>query len=160
MKIDIPKICFFDMEGTLLSKNHGLDNGKVAPSAWTTLAKNISEECYLDEAATKDKWLSGGYDSYTQWMYDSIVIQQKHGLTQNIFQKVIDNSQLQVGAKELVNFLHSNDVITVIISGGFKQLADKVQRALKIRHSYSACEYFFDASGKLDHFNLLPTDEK
>ena len=41
----IPKIWFFDMEGTLLQKDFALDNGKVAPSAWIVLAKLISEEC-------------------------------------------------------------------------------------------------------------------
>jgi hypothetical protein len=47
------KICFFDMEGTLLEKNLSLDNGKVAPSAWTVLAKEISEACYIEEEKQK-----------------------------------------------------------------------------------------------------------
>lgn len=160
MKNEIPKICFFDMEGTLLRKNHALDNGKVAPSAWTTLAKAISEECYEAEELSKEKWLSGGYGSYTDWMYDSILIQKKHGLTQSVFEKIVEESELQSGAKQLVDFLHENGVVTVLISGGFKQLADNVQIALKIRHSYSACEYFFNSGGSLEHFNLMPTDEK
>ncbi len=159
MKLPLPKLCFFDMEGTLLTKNHELDNGKVAPSAWTALAKAISEECYLEEEASKDKWLNKEYNSYTEWMFDSIVIQKKHGLTKDIFNHVIKSATITDGAATLVNYFHANNVITVIISGGFKQLADKVQRKLKIRHSYSACEYFFNLDGSLDHFNLMPTDE-
>ncbi|MCW8332043.1 HAD-IB family phosphatase [Photobacterium sp. SDRW27] len=160
MNDNLPKICFFDMEGTLLKKNNNLDNGKVAPSAWTVLAKEIGDTCYLEEEMSKDKWLSGEYESYTEWMYDSIAIQQKHGLNRDIFEKVIEETQFQDGAKELVEYLHSRNIITVIISGGFKHLADKLQRTLKIKHSYSACEYFFDEHGALEHFNLLPTDEK
>lgn len=37
------------MEGTLLVKNKLLDNGKVAPSAWTALAKIIGHEFYKEE---------------------------------------------------------------------------------------------------------------
>lgn len=47
-----------------------------------------------------------------------------------------------------------------MISGGFKELADLTQRKLKIDHAYSACEYFFDKNGSVEHFNLLPTDEE
>ncbi|MGF1872451.1 HAD family hydrolase [Photobacterium indicum] len=160
MNGNLPKICFFDMEGTLLKKNNELDNGKVAPSAWTVLAKEIGATCYLEEEISKDKWLNGEYESYTEWMYDSIAIQKKYGLNRETFEKVIDETQFQDGAKELIQFLHSKNIVTVIISGGFKHLADKLQRTLKIKHSYSACEYFFDINGTLEHFNLLPTDEK
>lgn len=159
MKLPIPKLCFFDMEGTLLAKNYCLDNGKVAPSAWTVLAKEIGEDCYLEEERSKDKWINNQYLSYTSWMYDSIAIQKKHGLNQSVFNKVIESSVIQNGAKCLVDYLHSHGVVTVIISGGFKQLADKTQRSLKVRHAYSACEYFFGNDGFLEHFNLLPTDE-
>ena len=156
----LPKICFLDMEGTLLKKEHSLDNGKVAPSAWTVLAREIGPECYVEEELSKDKWLRGDYVSYTSWMHDTICIHKKHGLTEKIFNKVISASNLQNGAEELVKYLNDKKIITVIISGGFKALADKVQRKLKIVHSYSACEYFFDENGEFEHFNLLPTDER
>ena len=154
------KICFFDMEGTLLKKNLSLDNGKVAPSAWTVLAKEISEACYIEEEKTKDLWLTNKYMSYTQWMKETVEIQIKHGMNKTHLQTVLSQAELQKGAVELIQFLKKKGYLTVLISGGFKELADLTQRKLKIDHAYSACEYFFDKNGSVEHFNLLPTDEE
>ena len=154
------KICFFDMEGTLLKKNLSLDNGNVAPSAWTVLAKEISEACYIEEEKTKDLWLTNKYISYTQWMKETVEIQIKHGMNKTHLQTVLSQAELQKGAVELIQFLKKKGYLTVLISGGFKELADLTQRKLKIDHAYSACEYFFDKNGSVEHFNLLPTDEE
>jgi phosphoserine phosphatase len=156
----LPKIIFFDMEGTIFKKNNDLDNGKVAPSAWTTLAKEISEECYKEEELTKDKWLRGDYKGYLDWMLETVSIHKKHGLTESILNKIVNQAEFHNGAEELFHFLKKNNVITVLISGGFKALADKAQRKLKIDHSFSACEYFFDEKGELEFFNLIPSDNE
>lgn len=153
------RIFFFDMEGTLLKKNSILDNGKVAPSAWTVLAKEIGEECYLDEEKTKDLWIQKKYISYTQWMKDTLKIHIKHGMEKRHLEKIISMAELQDGAQELISAIRAEGSITALISGGFKELADVVQLSLKIDHAYSACEYFFDDDGRVVHFNLLPTDE-
>jgi len=148
------------MEGTLLEKNSSLDNGKVAPSAWTVLAKEISEACYIEEEITKDLWLTNKYISYTLWMKETVEIQIKHGMNRSHLKTVLSQAKLQKGAVELINFLKEQGYLTVLISGGFKELADLTQRKLKIDHAYSACEYFFDKNGSVEHFNLLPTDEE
>ena len=94
----IPKIWFFDMEGTLLKKEYSLDNGKVAPSAWTVLAKRLGEECYREEEETKDKWLQGEYKGYLDWMADTVKIQQKYGLHQKHINQLTDDAQFHDGA--------------------------------------------------------------
>ncbi|HDR2339284.1 TPA: HAD family phosphatase [Enterobacter roggenkampii] len=154
------KICFFDMEGTLLEKNSSFDNGKVAPSAWTVLAKEISEACFVEEEKTKDLWLANKYISYTQWMKETVEIQIKHGMNKNHLQTILSQAKIQRGAIELIHSLKTQGYLTVLISGGFKELADLTQRRLKIDHAYSACEYFFNDDGSIEHFNLLPTDEE
>lgn len=154
------KICFFDMEGTLLEKNSSFDNGKVAPSAWTVLAKEISEACFVEEEKTKDLWLANKYISYTQWMKETVEIQIKHGMNKNHLQTILSQAKIQRGAVELIHSLKIQGYLTVLISGGFKELADLTQRRLKIDHAYSACEYFFNDDGSIEHFNLLPTDEE
>ncbi|MEA3826624.1 HAD-IB family phosphatase [Enterobacter kobei] len=154
------KICFFDMEGTLLEKNSSFDNGKVAPSAWTVLAKEISEACFFEEEKTKDLWLANKYISYTQWMKETVEIQIKHGMNKNHLQTILSQAKIQRGAVELIHSLKTQGYLTVLISGGFKELADLTQRRLKIDHAYSACEYFFNDDGSIEHFNLLPTDEE
>lgn len=156
----IPKIWFFDMEGTLLQKDFSLDNGKVAPSAWTVLAKLISEECYLEEELSKDRWNAGEYNGYLDWMKDTIRIQQKHGLKKWHVDEIVKSAKLHNGAHELITSIKATNAKVVLISGGIKALADKVQRELKIDHAFSACEYFFDDCGNLDFYNLLPTDNE
>ena len=143
-----PKIWFFDMEGTLLQKDHNLNNGKVPPSAWTVLAKEISEACYLEEEETKDKWLNGEYKGYLDWMDETVRIHIKHGLTEETLMRIVDRSRFHDGVEELFAYLKERNVITVLITGGIKSLSDMVQRKLKINHALSGCEYFFDANGK------------
>ncbi|TMO22370.1 HAD-IB family phosphatase [Pseudoalteromonas sp. S4741] len=155
-----PKIWFFDMEGTLLQKDFALDNGKVAPSAWTVLAKLISEECYLKEELSKDRWNAGGYNGYLDWMKDTIRIQQEHGIKKWHVDEIVKSAKLHNGAHELIKSIKATNAKVVLISGGIKALADKVQRELKIDHAFSACEYFFDDCGNLDFYNLLPTDNE
>jgi phosphoserine phosphatase len=157
---NFPKIWFFDMEGTILKKEYSLDNGKVAPSAWTSLAKRLGEECYLEEELTKDKWLRGEYNGYLDWMADTVEIHKKYGLTKGMVDELAKDAELQSGAIELFDWLKQNDAITVLITGGFKALADKVQRILKINHAFSGCEYFYDQSGYVEFTNLLPSDNK
>jgi phosphoserine phosphatase len=159
-KLKIPKIWFFDMEGTLLRKEYSLDNGKVAPSAWTVLAKNLGEECYREEEETKDKWLSGKYKGYLDWMSDTVNIHMKYGLTKNMIDQLVIDSVICDGAEELFFWLKENNVITVLITGGFKALADKVQRTLKINHALSGCEYFYNEHGMVEFVNLLPSDNR
>ncbi len=148
------------MEGTLLKKNHALDNGKVAPSAWTVLAKMISEDCYLEEEKTKDKWLNGEYNGYLDWMKATVLIHKKYGLTETQLNTLVESSEFVDGCKDLFRWLNERGVITVLITGGFKALADKVQRTLKIDHALSGCEYFFDENGNLDFYNLIPSDNE
>jgi phosphoserine phosphatase len=154
-----PRIVFMDLEGTLLQKAIHLDNGKVAPSAWTLLAERLGPDALLEEEATKDRWVSGGYRNYVEWMQDTIRIHRRYGLTRAVFDGVIASVQEMPGARHAVKAFREHAAITVIISGGFKALADRVQQAFKIDHALSGCEYFFDPeTDLLDHWNLLPSD--
>lgn len=154
-----PKLIFMDLEGTLLQKAIHLNDGRVAPSAWTLLAERLGSAALKEEQATKDKWLRGGYKGYIDWMLDTIRIHQRHGLTFDIFQEVIGSVQYTPGAGETVQAFHNHGAVTAIISGGFKALADRVQQSFKIHHALSGCEYFFHPkTGQLEHWNLLPSD--
>ncbi|HDR2548418.1 TPA: HAD-IB family phosphatase, partial [Enterobacter ludwigii] len=93
-------------------------------------------------------------------MKETVEIQIKHGMNKNHLQTVLSQAKIQKGAVDLIHYLKSQGYLTVLISGGFKELADLTQRRLKIDHAYSACEYFFRNDGSIEHFNLLPTDEE
>jgi phosphoserine phosphatase len=154
-----PKIIFFDLEGTLTKKQVHLDFGRVAPSAWAAIAEALGNECLEEEKKTQEKWRAQEYPSYIAWMRDTIHIHQKFHLTQKIFSTVINAVELSDGAQDAVAALQRNGTITVIISGGFKELANRVQRILHIDHAFSGCEYYFDDLGLIEHFNLMPSDE-
>ena len=159
MASSYPRIIFMDLEGTLLRKAAHLDNRKVAPSAWTLLAERLGPDALREEEKSKDRWLKGEYRSYIEWMQDTIQIHKRFGLTASTFYDVMDSIETTTGAREVLETLRARRVITAIISGGFKALADRVQRSMLIDHSFAACDYFFDpSSGLLQHWNLLPTD--
>lgn len=157
---EFPRIVFLDMEGTLLQKAHHLDDGVVAPSAWTLLAERLGPECLLAENRTKQEWRENKYSGYMEWVARTVEIHQKFGLTREIFAAVVKGADLMPNALQALEAIRSWGTVTVLISGGFKALADVVQRKLKIRHSFVACEYFFsEETGLLEHANLLPADE-
>lgn len=155
-----PRIVFLDMEGTLLQKEYRLDDGIVAPSAWTLLADRLGAECLAEENQTKIDWRAEKYSGYMEWMRRTVEIHQKYGLTRDLFLEVIDSVQFTRNVDEALERIHSWGSITVLVTGGFKALADRVQRRLRLHHSLAACEYFFDPETKrIDHVNLLPADE-
>ena len=154
-----PKLIFMDLEGTLLKKAIHLDNGKVAPSAWTLLAECLGPDALRKEEETKDLWLQGGYSSYIEWMQDTIRIHKRYGLTADLFTQVMNSVEETLGVREAVSVFHERGAVTAIISGGFKALADRLQRSLKVEHALVGCKYFFDPdTGLLEHWNLLPSD--
>lgn len=156
-----PKIVFLDMEGTLLKKEIRLDDGLVAPSAWTLLAERLGPDCLRDEQATKERWRTRGYKNYLEWMKATVDIHRQYDLTEPVFREVIVSVEFTPGVDEAMEDLRRWGASTVLISGGFKALADRVQRRLRIDHALSGCEYFFDVeSQRIEHFNLLPADER
>lgn len=155
-----PPLVFLDMEGTLLQKAYHLDCGLVAPSAWTLLAEALGEECLKAENKTKALWRSGAYKNYLHWMQATIDIHKEYKLTESVFREIIASVEFTHGAHETIDRIHSAGAKTVLITGGFKALADRVQKQLRITHAFAACDYFFDPeTGFLDHANLLPADE-
>lgn len=155
-----PPIVFLDMEGTLLLKEYRLDDGTVAPSAWTVLAEALGGQCLIEENETKRKWRAKEYSGYLEWMRKTIEIHQRFGLTRAILERVIDSVPLTPNVEPTLRRIHDHGAITVLVTGGFKALADRVQRALRIHHVFAGCEYFFGADGWIEHFNLLPADEE
>ncbi len=160
MDVNERRIVFMDMEGTLLHKEYRLDDGLVAPSAWTVIAEKLGAECLVEENRTKTKWRAKEYSSYMAWMSATVEIHKRFGLTEDVFRDVVDSAQFMTNVDEALNRIHSHGWITVLVTGGFKALADRVQRRLRLHHALAGCEYFFSAETRLiEHVNLLPADE-
>jgi phosphoserine phosphatase len=157
----IPRILFLDMEGTLLQKEYRLDDGLVAPSAWTALAERIGPECLAAENLTKISWHAGEYAGYLEWMRKTVDIHQQYGLTSKTFTELVNSVDFVPNVGSSLQGIHARGVVTAMVTGGFKALADRVQKQLRIHHVLAACEYFFHAhTGLIEHVNLLPADEE
>lgn len=152
------KLIFFDMEGTIFRKVIEIARGNTAPSAWTLISQHLGKDAAREEDTTKDKWNAGKYRSYVEWMEDTIRIHIKYGLTRSFFEKVMSLIEYHPGVKETFAELRKRGYRTALITGGFKAQADRAQRDLRIEHSFAACEYFWNAGGTIEHFNLLPCD--
>lgn len=146
------------MEGAIFKKVIKTSSGNTAPSAWTLIAQHLGEKAHEEENNTKDKWNTGKYAGYVEWMEDTIKIHKKYELTKQFFDKVMSSIQYHQGVKETFEKLRKKGYRTVLISGGFKAQADRAQKDLKIDHSFAACEYFWDEKGRILHWNLLPSD--
>jgi phosphoserine phosphatase len=151
------KIAFFDLEGTLLKKAVHLDDGKVAPSAWTLIAEHLGPRALEEEIETKNKWNEKKYLGYVDWMRDTVRIHEKYNLDKPFFEKVIDSVEIVDGAEELFSYLSRQNVITCIITGGFKELTKKLVSKFDITHVIAACEYVFEGD-RLKHAVYFPSD--
>lgn len=153
------KLIFFDMEGNVFETGIKEYGARTAASVWTVIARNLGKNATAEEQVTKDKWNVGKYKNYIEWMEETIEIHKKHGLKMNTFYNIIHKIPYVPGAKKTFEELRKRGYKTAIISGGFKNQANRALRDLKIDHVFAACEYFFDdKSKKLSHWNLLPCD--
>lgn len=159
MKKDL-KLIFFDMEGTIFRKAVPFNKTKVAPSAWVAIAEHLGKDALREERKTQDKYNLGQYAGYLEWMEETILIHQKYGLTKQTFCNILNSIEYTPGVKDVFKHINSKGIPTCLISGGFKYQADKAVKDLKIKHSFVACEYFWNHSGSLYHWNLLPADKK
>lgn len=152
------KLVFFDMEGVLFRRAVQPGDTVVAPSVWVSIAKRLGTKAYEKERLTQERWNADGYCNYMEWMADTIKIHVEHGLTKRVFTEVMDSVQLMPGAEKTFAQLNRAGVVSAIVSGGFKHQADRAAIALKIKHTFVACEYHWDTDGFLAHWNLLPCD--
>lgn len=150
------QLAIFDMEGTIFRKAVPVREGTAA-SAWTLIAQELGPKALAEEETTKVKWMSGEYQSYTEWMEDTIRVHKKYGLTKTFFDQVMGSVPYHPGVHETFQSLRERGIKTALISGGFKAQADRAQRDLLIDHVFAACEYIWDGE-ELLHWNLLPCD--
>jgi phosphoserine phosphatase len=153
------KLIFFDMEGVIFEPGIVENRKGIAASIWSVIPKELGEEAVNVSTEGKRKWTSGEFKNYIEWMEYSIENHRKHGLTKEIFERVISSIEYMPGAVETLQELKKMGYRTAMITGGLKNLANRAIRDLGIDHTFAACEYFFDpSSGRLVNWNLIPAD--
>jgi len=151
------KLIFFDMEGVIFETGIKEQGSNTAASVWTVIYNALGKEAAKKEQEGKDKWNAGGFQNYMEWTNWSANQQKEFGLTMKLFYNILNKVEYIKGAQETFEELRKRGYKLAVISGGFKNLANRAIRDLKINHVFAACEYFFDED-KLTHWNVLPCD--
>jgi phosphoserine phosphatase len=155
------RLVFLDLEGTLVAKQ-GLSLRDGDPghhhSLWSRLMQELGEAAIGENAKTIQKWESGAYASYINWVDDSVRVLQRHRLSLQLFGEVLESIPLNPGVAATILELHRRGLKTAIVSGGFAEQAKRVQAELQIAHSQSAVELFWDEFGQIAHWNIFPSD--
>ena len=153
-----PKLCFFDLEGTLFKKSYHAHGGREFASAWGALCAILGPEAEQEDARNRERFYSNGYARYSDWVVDTVRIHQKYGLSRSTFDEVIYSVDYHDGADQLLTTLASKGIRVAVISGGLKALADRVATDHKVEHCFASAEYYWDVDGMLHHWNIMPTD--
>lgn len=153
------KLIFFDMEGVIFQPGLKEERKAVAASIWSAIGSHLGGEAHAEEEKGKARWADGKFKNYIEWMEYTIEIHKKYGLQMADFYNIIKKVQYMPGAVETFRELKKRGFKTAVISGGFKNLANRAIRDLGIDHTFAACEYFFDeSSGRLVSWNMIPCD--
>ncbi len=152
------KLIALDVEGTIFKTRIRLPGTTIDSTIWQSLADSLGDKAVEEEIATHSNWSEGKYRTYIEWMQDTISIHRRHGLTQQVFQTVINSAEYNDGATDVLRSLVDAGHTLVLVTGGFKELAARAQRDTGIIHAFAACEYMFNRQGTLEGYNLLPCD--
>ena len=152
------KACVFGLEGTLFKKSYELLGGRHFLSAWGALCASLSPEAGQEDLENGKRFRSGGYQGYSLWVADTILLHQKYGLDRKHFDAVINSVEYHSGVAETISTLQAAGITIAVVSGGLKALADRVALDHGVCHCFAAAEYFWNSDDSLRHWNILPTD--
>ena len=152
------KLLVLDVEGTLFRTDVRLPGTSLDSTIWQRIAQALGPKAAEEEVQTHRKWEEGAYKSYLEWMKETILIHRKYGLTRDLFNQLISSAEYNEGVVETLARIDRAKYEPLLVSGGFRGLAKRAQRDLKISHAFTACEYLFAEDGVLDGYNLLPCD--
>jgi phosphoserine phosphatase len=152
------KLLVFDVEGTIFETKIRLPGTSIDSAIWQGIAHALGAEATREEVATHQKWKNGTYRSYLHWMEDTIAIHRRHSLSRDLFQTLIQSAEYNPGVAETLTQVNRSAYEILLVSGEFRELAERAQRDFKIVHAFASCEYFFDDRGRLAAYNLLPCD--
>jgi len=152
------KLLVLDVEGTIFQTNVRLPGTSIDSTIWQGIAKALGPQAVKEEIESHRRWREDRYESYIDWMKDTISMHQRHGLTSRLFQRLISSAKYNPTVRRTLKCVDRTMYELVLISGGFRELAARAQRDLKIIHAFTACEYMFAPTGVLESYNLLPCD--
>lgn len=149
-----------DVEGTIFQAKYRIEGTDYASSLWQPIAHALGPEAEKEELETHRKWDNLEYDNYIDWVKATVAIHRKHKLRREVFNKLIDEAEYMPGVVDFFKKIDRNKFIPVLITGGFRNLARRAEKELKIESSniFAACTYNFDMFGNLSDVDVQPSD--
>jgi phosphoserine phosphatase len=153
---------FFDLEGTLNTPA----TGNQYPSLWPVIAEVLGPQCKLEEDRLTAIWTKQHqqvdgpkqFTSYKHFVDESVKLHQDYGLTQSVFEDILERVPWINGIEQTFARIKASRGLIGIVTGGFVNQATKVPGSHYVDHFKAACEYFFDASGKIHHWESADYD--
>jgi HAD superfamily phosphoserine phosphatase-like hydrolase len=151
------RIVFLDLEGTLIDVPRVIDS-PIPKSMWQSLARLLGQECLREEELSHRRWSNGDIPNYVAWMDETIRMFLRHGLKRTHIEELKALVRMTPGVLEFAARMHEHNAVLVIVTGALKSVAEPLFVSMKAQHLFSGCELFFDSSGEVLHWNLLPSD--
>lgn len=151
------KIVIFDLDGVIFSKPWRSESEAIAVSSWDVLFKTLG--IYDLHEKLKTMFIEKRFRSYMDWTEVACCVLKAHGLDKKTFEEIMEKRPFMAGAKETLQILNQNEIITGIVSGSFEELASKLKRETGINHALTHCKLEFnEQTGLLQTWKLYGTD--
>jgi len=153
---ETPCLC---VEGTIFNARNKINGMDYASTMWQPLAQSLGDEGIRREKELHDRWESGRFDDYLDWVEATYKMHKELGLRKQTFDHLLSCAEYNPGVTEFFEKLNRKQFIPVLISGGFQELVRRAQQELRIPHGHGACEYTFDKDDSLlRSCSLVPCD--
>lgn len=154
------RMVFFDNDGVIYDDPEQKESGKKThASTWNTVFDVLG--IYGRHEILRDKFENGEYGTdspYMKWTDEACQEFKQNRLKENKFMEIIDSRPFMVGAKETIQELKNRGYQTAIITGSFKALAERAQKALGIDYIVAHCDLKFNKKGELESWKLTDCD--
>lgn len=149
-----------DVEGTIFQAKYKIEGTDYASSMWQPIAHTLGLQAEKEELETHRKWDNLEYDNYVDWVKATVAIHRKHKLKREVFNNLIEKAEYMPGVVDFFKKINRDRFIPVLITGGFRNLARRAEKELKIESAniFAACTYNFDIFGNLSDVDIQPSD--
>src|SRR2546422_3906246 len=113
------KLLVLDLEGTLFRTDIRLAGTSISSTIWQAIADALGPDAVKEEVTTHSRWNNGEYKSYLDWMKDTISIHRRHGLSRDLFNRIISSAKYNPGVVMTLSRLDRSEYEPVLVSGGF-----------------------------------------
>ncbi len=152
------KLIFFDMDNVIFDMNFYEHREGVTASTWTLLYGYLNAG--HEDKRMCEKWASGGYRNYSEWVEEATGVLKSYGLTREKYHNFINEISPMNGAATTFEEIKKRGYKTAIITGSFLEMAERAQKMFGIDHIFAGCSLVFNQKGEMEKTVINPCDYK